>query len=235
MQLSKSSGLAKRLKYYFRDRPHTSQTIHKAVMNILSPSDTALIELLITGDHSFCKRVKYSRRFKVLWKTAGYIDSDLETLYVDCQHLGYSEVSQLHRSILHEEYVLRLQVAVEDFAVVAVLEGQAYLGEPPHNLLLRYEFPAMLFLLLLNHALQVAPIRIVHNNAQLAFFRFVHFLEANDVGVVEHFENFGLLEGVFLLLLAHILNVDLFYDGISLFKTQKLKVGNYERTPSLSA
>jgi hypothetical protein len=48
-----------------------------------------------------------------------------------------AEITQLHLSLCSEEYVLCLQVAVDDFAIVYVLDCEASLSEPLQNLLLR--------------------------------------------------------------------------------------------------
>ena len=54
------------LRYQFRDRPHTTRTIMKGVLKYMGGSEE-LVRNLISGKGSFCKRAKYSRRFRAIW------------------------------------------------------------------------------------------------------------------------------------------------------------------------
>ena len=90
MMLLKKRRYCKRLRYFFRDRSHTSQTVHKGTIKTLKPNDASLIELLISAEHSFCKRVRWSRSFKLLWKSVAPED-ELAELFEACHHLAYAE------------------------------------------------------------------------------------------------------------------------------------------------
>ena len=90
-----------------------------------------------------------------------------------------------------------------------VFDGQTDLCEPIQNLVFREE-PSLL-LLCLDHATQIASIRVIHHNAQLAPFRLIHLLEPDDVRVVQHFQNLGFPECFSFLLLTHSGDVDLLY------------------------
>ena len=79
------------LRYFFRDRPHTSQSIHKAVIRSLRPENKVLLQLLISDEGSFAKRVRYSRPFRKIWKEEAGTEDDLEALYTACDHLAYAE------------------------------------------------------------------------------------------------------------------------------------------------
>ena len=56
------------LRYQFRDRPHTTRTRMKGVLKYMGGSEE-LVRILISGKGSFCKRAKYSRRFRSIWKS----------------------------------------------------------------------------------------------------------------------------------------------------------------------
>ena len=57
------------LRYQFRDKPHTTRTCIKLAYN-LCPESADLRTRLITGEKSFARRAKRSRRFQQLWKQA---------------------------------------------------------------------------------------------------------------------------------------------------------------------
>ena len=66
VQRLKTTGELPHFRYQWKDRPHTTRTIQKSVLrNMLH--DSALDSLFVTGDQSFCKKVKYSRRFRAIW------------------------------------------------------------------------------------------------------------------------------------------------------------------------
>ena len=88
-----------------------------------------------------------------------------------------------------------------------VLERQRYLSKPIQQLTLS----EVLSSLPLNHLLEIATIGVVHDDAEFAFFGFIHFSEANDVGMIEYFEDFGLLQCVSFLFFAHACYVYLLY------------------------
>jgi hypothetical protein len=70
VQLLKTSGRLPNLRYAFRDKPHTSRTVMSAVLKRLHHDRPShLLEMLITGKKSFCRRAKNSLRFRHVWKT----------------------------------------------------------------------------------------------------------------------------------------------------------------------
>lgn len=88
VQLLRQQGSLPKLRYYFRDRAHTSQTVHKNTIKLLKPRDRELLELMIEGEHSFAKRVRYSRLFRMKWQSTA---DELDELYIACCHLAYAE------------------------------------------------------------------------------------------------------------------------------------------------
>ena len=91
MRQLKVRKLCPRLRFFFRDRPHTSQSIHKAVIRAMKPENKVLLGLLVTDEGSFAKRVRYSRPFRKLWKEEGLAADELDAIYVACDHLAYAE------------------------------------------------------------------------------------------------------------------------------------------------
>ena len=73
-----------------------------------------------------------------------------------------------------------------------------------------------LLVLVLNPSLQVASVRVVHHDAKLSLFRFVDFAEANDVRMLEHFQDLGFPQSLPSLILIHVLDIYLFDDCILL-------------------
>lgn len=62
-----------------------------------------------------------------------------------------------------------------------VLHSEAYLGKPVKNGTLRKVAAS----LLLNLLSQVTSVGIVHNDAEMSFFRFVGFAEFDDVRMIK--------------------------------------------------
>ena len=106
IQMLKDKNRLPNLRYQFRDRPHTTRTVMKGILKYMGGSQE-LVQHLITGKNSFCKRAKYSRRFQAIWtrkqiaelarqKTAGSQPAGSQPeiggdLFVALQHLGYTE------------------------------------------------------------------------------------------------------------------------------------------------
>jgi hypothetical protein len=105
--------------------------------------------------------------------------------------------------------VLRLEIAVQDLAVVHVLEREAYLHKPVGDLVLVKELAAAG----LEHACQVAALRKRHDNAQLALV-----LEAltvlDDVWVLQRAQDGALLARRIPLLLVAARDIDHFDDEV---------------------
>ena len=107
---------------------------------------------------------------------------------------------------------------MEDLLVVHVFDGETDLSEPIKYLVFGKVVQFTLrvaseLILRFYFALKVATVAVVHDDAQLALFGFVNLTEARNVGVVQHFENFGFLESLFPFFLAHLTDVNLLNDG----------------------
>ena len=74
---------------------------------------------------------------------------------------------------------------------------------------LQQDFPARL------------TISVVHDDTKLTLLCLVDLLEANDVRVVEHFKNLGFSESGLLVFFTHLLDVNLFNDGVGLGSRNK--------------
>jgi len=82
---------------------------------------------------------------------------------------------------------VRLQVAMQDFAVVTVFEGEANLREVVKNFVLceRVSTHASLF----NLVVEFTVIRVLHHYVKIEFLVLEDVLELNDVGVVKNLQN----------------------------------------------
>ena len=90
-----------------------------------------------------------------------------------------------------------------------VLYTETDLGKPVQDLSL---FKILrLFLSLFNFRREVTLISVLHHNVQAHFGCAVDLLELDNVRVRQGLQNFGLAEGILLLLLAHVRHEDLFY------------------------
>ena len=103
---------------------------------------------------------------------------------------------------------------MQDFLVMAVLDRQRDLSEPIEEFIFSHvvflAIPVCLLEALLDLALQVAVVGVVHHDAQLALLGLVDFAELDDVRVVEHLEDLCLVQRFTALFLAHLRDIDLF-------------------------
>ena len=103
------------------------------------------------------------------------------------QHSGDAEVTNLSHTVATHEDILRLQIAMDDASVVAVLDTKRYHGEPEEHLLLREVVGLTriqhLSLALLELFGQVAIVAVLHHDVELAITGAVNLLEADDVGM----------------------------------------------------
>ena len=106
---------------------------------------------------------------------------------------------------------------MQDFLIMAVLHGQCDLGEPVEELIFREVVLASLTInslkALLDLALHVTVVGVVHDNAELAFLGLVDFAETHDIWVIKHLKNLCLVQSFTALLLAHLADIDLLNDG----------------------
>ena len=99
------------IRYYFRDKQHTGQCTLHAPCRILKHQDMELLDALITGEHSFCKEVCYSAKFRQMWiEIQGEADWDL--MYACCKNLGYAEQRHTSRSTPMSELAKRWTIAL---------------------------------------------------------------------------------------------------------------------------
>ena len=94
-------------------------------------------------------------------------DSCLSTIIGVLQNTSNTEVSNLNCTILVHKNVLSLQVSMENFPVVNMLNGKSHLDKPVENLVLTVADFAN-FLLVGNLCVEVAAISIVHDDAETA-------------------------------------------------------------------
>ena len=101
IQKLRTSGRLPKLRYQFRDRPHTTRTCVKNTLSYMEEGQE-LLDALVSGQNSFCKRVKYSRRFQQLWKRRQQADAagsqNIEEFVQVLENLSYKECRFDHRS-----------------------------------------------------------------------------------------------------------------------------------------
>jgi hypothetical protein len=121
---------------------------------------------------------------------------------------------------------------VQDFLVVGVLQRETNLRDPGKDLIFaKVHRPALSILdlrLVPDFGLEVAVVAVVHHDAQLALFGFVHLAEPRYVRVVQHFQYFGFPESFFPLFLCHFANVDLLYYRVGLVRLALNQEGGTE-------
>ena len=104
IQLLRKDGTLPNLWYQFRDRPHTTRTCTKVVLNF-SEQGAELRRILITGKKSFVRRARYSLRFARIWRRKQGDDSN--DLY-NSDTLSYLEsgmYSCYYRGWWHNDHV----------------------------------------------------------------------------------------------------------------------------------
>ena len=128
---------------------------------------------------------------------------------------------------------------MQNFLIMAVLHGEANLREPVQKLILsKVILPALsidCLKALLDLALEVAIVSIIHHDAQLSLLCLVDFAETHDVGVVEYLQNFGLVQSLPPLLFAHLRNVDLLDDAEGVVRLALDFVGRAKRAHTKGA
>ena len=97
IQKLRTSGRLPNLRYQFRDRPHTTRTCVKNTLSYMGEG-RELLDALVSGQNSFCKRVKFSRRFQQLWKESQQADAAPSQFVQVLENLSYKECRFDHRS-----------------------------------------------------------------------------------------------------------------------------------------
>ena len=109
-------GVMPNLRYQFRDRPHTTRTCIKLAY-ALCPESEDLRKRLITGEKSFARRAKNSRRFQQLWRQKQLDEPD--AIWNVLTDLGYAEQRFDSRSKPMARFLLKLGPALEVLQVLA--------------------------------------------------------------------------------------------------------------------
>lgn len=114
---------------------------------------------------------------------------------------------------------MRLDVTVDDAAIVHMLDGEANLCEEVDNfrlrevaLLVRFSFSCQVALLL-NQLRKVTAVNEIHHYAQKSTHSIVLFDEADDVGMIKGSQDFCFLFRLLLLFISHLCQLDLLDDG----------------------
>ena len=123
------------------------------------------------------------------------------------KHLCNTKITELNDLILCEEYILTFQISMQDFSIMDMLYCERNLCEPFKNLFFR-----QILLLLFQKVLQIASVCIVHNDAQLPSFCFIHFSKPNDVRMIESFHDFCFIQSLLFLIFRHLSYVNLLDD-----------------------
>ena len=93
IQELKKSGALPALRYQFRDMPHTVRTCVKGtVKHCILGND--VYDALISGQGSFCKRIRYCPAMKDAWAKVQVVEAEKDTtydLYAVWVNLGYAE------------------------------------------------------------------------------------------------------------------------------------------------
>ena len=121
---------------------------------------------------------------------------------------GDTEVADFDLSTLCHEDVLRLEVAVENFTVMDVLDGKRHLDKPVKDLVLAIAYwdknnkivrriisilTSANFLLVRDLGIKVTSICVVHHNTQTSFIH-ERFFVRDDVWVPHRFKHMNLFE-----------------------------------------
>jgi hypothetical protein len=88
VQQLRKDGVFPNLRYQFRDRSHTTRTIAKGSFKHAKEGQR-MREVLITGEHSFARRARNSRRFRRIWVQAQRESPD--DLFTVLNSLAYAE------------------------------------------------------------------------------------------------------------------------------------------------
>ena len=94
---------------------------------------------------------------------------------------------------------------MQDLAIVHMLQTEADLSEPVHDLCFREVASS----LVCDHLSKITTVSIVHYDAQVTLLRLVELAESDDVRMIQYFENLCLLECLFFFALTHVRDVDL--------------------------
>jgi hypothetical protein len=121
------------------------------------------------------------------------------------ESLAHIEVAELDASVLGEEDVGGLEIAVDNCELVKVLEGFTHLNQVTPNDSLADVLPPLAVALYLGA--EIAAPCVLHDNAKLAFVRVEEsFEEPNNVRVPDTGQEADLIQGIADLLPLHVLD-----------------------------
>jgi len=113
-----------------------------------------------------------------------------------------TKVTDLDGSILVHEDVLGLQISVQNFPVMDMLDSECHLNEPIKDLV--FAITNFAYLLLVgNLCVKVTAISIVHDNAQTSLVHKALFV-SNNIRMTHRFQHVHFIDGVFSLLAVHL-------------------------------
>ena len=124
--------------------------------------------------------------------------------------------------------ILRLQVSVENLAIVHVLDREGYLREPFEYLVLGEVIPRagglVLVLSVFDALRDVSTFAILHDDTEDTLARAVDFSETRDVRMVENLEDARLSQRRLLLIFVHFGDFYLLDDSVGAIATALDKV-----------
>ena len=126
------------------------------------------------------------------------------------EHSCDAKVSDFDRPILIHENILRLQITVQNFPIMNMLDSKRHLHKPIEYLVLAVlDFAE--FLLVCYFCVEVSAIGIVHDDAQTPL---VHkrLLVSDNIWVTHGLEHMNFVDRVLSLLPIHLRNVDDLHD-----------------------
>lgn len=106
---------------------------------------------------------------------------------------------------------------MQDFTIVAMLQGKANLCEVVKYLILseilQHASLLLILVLILDLCLHVSIVGVIHDNTQLPLLSFIDLAETNDIWVAEDFQDLGFPERLLPLLIGHLLDINLLDDS----------------------
>ena len=103
-------GILPRLRYQFRDRPHTTASVVKCTFRMAAASEK-MRKLLITGKRSFARRARNSFRFQSIWVRKQ--KESLDDIYNIVGNLSYAEQRYSSRSSPMVRFLMKLGPGID--------------------------------------------------------------------------------------------------------------------------
>ncbi len=131
-------------------------------------------------------------------------DGRLGTIICMLEDSRDTEISYLDLISLCHEDVLGLQITMQNLSIVDVFYCQAHLDEPVEDLVFGVCDLAN-FLLISNFSIKIAPIGIVHHNAQ-TFFIHKRFFVRDNIWMSHGFQDVNLFPGNYSCLISYLID-----------------------------